>query len=140
MSACRSWPCQFMIREISACVATNGVYSMADECTDSANKEQFDVCFRWVDKDLNDHEDIIGLYNVDKTDSDTLTKTLRDVSLRMSLSIAQCRGQCYDGASNMIGSRNGVATQLAKDEPRALLTHCTESGRRRRNEAVESVP
>ena len=52
---------------------------MADECTDSANKEQFVVCFRWVDEDLNDHEDIIGLYNADKIDSDTLTKTLRHV-------------------------------------------------------------
>ena len=40
------------------------------------------------------------------------------------VSIAQCRGQCYDGASNMVGCRKGVATQLARKEKRAVLTHC----------------
>ena len=32
--------------------------------------------------------------------------------------------QCYDGASNMVGCRKGVATQLASKEKRAVLTHC----------------
>ena len=35
-----------------------------------------------------------------------------------------CRGQCYDGASTMSGSRSGVSTQIAGIEPRALYTHC----------------
>eukprot|EP00117_Sycon_ciliatum_P012838 scpid52838/ scgid13749/ Zinc finger MYM-type protein 1 len=33
----------------------------------------------------------------------------------------RCRGQCYDGASNMAGHRSGVAKQLGDEEPRALL-------------------
>ena len=37
---------------------------MADECTDSANKEQFVICLRWVDHKLEVHEDFIGLYNI----------------------------------------------------------------------------
>ena len=35
-----------------------------------------------------------------------------------------CRGQCYDGASNMTRVRNGVAKQLTVEEPRAIFTHC----------------
>ena len=33
-------------------------------------------------------------------------------SVRMNLSLAQCRGQCYDGAAVMQGRRNGVAVQI----------------------------
>ena len=35
-----------------------------------------------------------------------------------------CREKCYDGASNMTGSKHGVATQLQAEESRAVLTHC----------------
>ena len=38
---------------------------MADECTDIANKEQFTICLRWVGRGLENHEDFIGLYQVD---------------------------------------------------------------------------
>ena len=43
---------------------------MADECTDTSNKEQFTICIRWVDKDLVDHESFIGLYQVDNIGAD----------------------------------------------------------------------
>ena len=33
-------------------------------------------------------------------------------------------GQCYDGASNMSGTRNGVAKCIQDEEPRAIFTHC----------------
>ena len=46
------------------------------------------------------------------------------VLLHMNLKLTQCCGQCYDGASNMVGSKNGVATQLLAKEKRAVLTHC----------------
>ena len=114
-----------ILRQISASIVWNGFFTiMADECTDIANKEQFVVCIRWVDETLTDHEDVIGVYNVDTIDARTLTSAIHDVLLRMSLKMSQCRGQCYDGASNMTGSKNGVATRLLADESRALLTHC----------------
>ena len=97
---------------------------MADECTDVANNEQFVICIRWVDSTLTDREDVIGLYNVGTIDSNTLVTTIEDVLLRMNLKLTQCRGQCYDGASNMVGCKNGVATQLLAKEKRAVLTHC----------------
>ena len=38
---------------------------MTDEVTDSSNKEQLVICLRWVDSELNAHEEFIGLYNAD---------------------------------------------------------------------------
>ena len=89
-----------------------------------ATRSSFTLCIRWVDESLVDHEDFIGLYEVPSIDSDTLVAAIKDVLLRMSLSLSDCRGQCYDGASNMTGCRNGVAAQLRQEESRAVLTHC----------------
>ena len=97
---------------------------MADECTDKSNKEQFTICMRWVGEDLQDHEDFIGLYEVDSIDAKSLVLAIRDTLLRMGLFLSQCRGQCYDGASNMSGSKGGVAAQLLAEEKRAVYTHC----------------
>ena len=38
--------------------------------------------------------------------------------------LSQCRGQGYDGASNMLGHLRGFATQLRKEEPTAIHVHC----------------
>ena len=114
-----------ILRDISSSIVKSGFFTvMADECTDIANKEQFVVCIRWVDNSLVDHEDVIGVYNVGTIDATTLTSAIHDVLLRMGLKLSMCRGQCYDGASNMTGSKTGVATRLMAEEPCALLTHC----------------
>jgi len=42
----------------------------------------------------------------------------------MNVKLSNCRGQCYDGSSNMCGAHNGVATKLLQEESRALYTHC----------------
>ncbi len=97
---------------------------MIDETTDVSNIEQVVICFRWVDSNLESHEEFIGLYQVDSTQSSTLVATIHDVLQRVNVSIIKLRGQCYDGASSMSGSRGGVAVQLQKEEPRALYTHC----------------
>ena len=98
---------------------------MIDECTDISNHEQLVICIRWVQRDnLDVHEDFIGLYHIDDTSANTLVATIKDCLLRMNLNINRCRGQCYDGAAAMAGSRSGVSTQILSEEPRALFTHC----------------
>ena len=49
---------------------------------------------------------------------------VRDVLLRLNLSVTKLRGQCYDGASAMAGLRGGLAKMITDDEPRALYIHC----------------
>ena len=94
---------------------------MADECADISNKEQLTICFRWVDAKLEVHEEFVGLYNIPDITAHTIVAALRDC---VCLNWSRCRGQCFDGASNMSGHRSGVATQISSDEPRALFTHC----------------
>ena len=69
-------------------------------------------------------EHFIGLYQVDTISSASLVSAIRDVLVHLNTSIADCRGQCYDGASNMSGAKNGVASILLEEESRALYTHC----------------
>ncbi|KAL5497072.1 hypothetical protein EMCRGX_G013468 [Ephydatia muelleri] len=89
---------------------------MADEVTDASNKEQVVVCFRTVDEKFVCSEDFVGVYVVETTKSDTIVHILKDTMIRMNLPITNCRGQCYDGAANMAGHRNGVAAQILAEE------------------------
>ena len=61
---------------------------------------------------------------MDSIEANVVVAVLKDIILRMNLELNKCRGQCYDGASNMAGIRNGTATQILKAEPRAVYTHC----------------
>ena len=67
---------------------------------------------------------MIGFYQVEDIKSETLFKNIKDALNRMDIPLTDCRGQCYDGASNMVGAKTGVATRIKEIEPRALLTHC----------------
>ena len=95
-----------------------------NETTDISTNEQVVVVLRWVSQSLEVHEDFIGVYATDFIAADPLVAIIKDVVLRMNLKLENCRGQCYDGASNMKGCRSGVATQIMKDEPKAIYTHC----------------
>ena len=63
------------------------------------------MCLRWVNLNLNQHEEFIGLHVVPKICADTL-------------------GQCYNGARNMSGAKSGVTTQIKVEESRAIFSHC----------------
>ena len=85
---------------------------------------QMVVVFRWVDDDLNVHEDFIGLYALPDITAATIVLTIQDTLTRLNLPLKKARGQCYDGASTMRGFKNGVAKQIQDTEPRAIYTHC----------------
>ena len=97
---------------------------MVDETTDIANKEQLVVCLRWVDDSFESHEDFIGLHEIESTSAATIVHAIHDTMIRLNLSFTKVRGQCYDGAACMSGHREGVATQICEEEPRAIYTHC----------------
>ena len=65
-----------------------------------------------------------GLYACDNTSSDHLTFVLKDILDTNNLPLSKCRGQNYDGASAMQGSKNGLKTQILKAENRAIAIWC----------------
>ncbi|XP_046862561.1 zinc finger MYM-type protein 1-like [Xenia sp. Carnegie-2017] len=97
----------------------------ADESRDISNKEQLTCVLRWIPRtDLSVHENFLGMYELEKTDAKTITTSLKDILLRCSLTIDDCRWQTYDGAANMAGGRSGVAARISSENPHALYIHC----------------
>ena len=114
-----------ILREVATNIRKDGFFTiMVDETTDESNREQMVIVLRHVDDHLNTHEEFIGLYMVPSIDSATLTSVIMDTLIRMNISLNKCRGQCYDGASNMSGVKKGAATNILKQEPKAVYTHC----------------
>ena len=113
-----------ILRKIALSIQSTKFTIMVDETTDVSTNEQVLIVLRWVDQHLDIHEDFVGLYATDSIAADSLVSIVNDVLLRMNLQLNNCRGQCYDGAANMKGSRSGLATQIMKEESRAVYTHC----------------
>ena len=98
---------------------------IADEYTDISNIEQVTICIRWVNmEELKIYEDFMGFYEIENIESETIVNAIKDALFRFNLPLSRCQGQMYDGASNMMGKKSGVATRLKEVEPKALVTHC----------------
>ena len=55
-----------IVRDTAKNINNSIFYSIiSDEVTDCNNKEQLNICFRWVLKSFDTYEDSIGIYNVD---------------------------------------------------------------------------
>lgn len=97
---------------------------LADETADITNNEQLSISIRWVNESYDVYEDFIGLVHVPRITSDVITAAIKDVLIRCSLPLSQCREQCYDGASNMMGRLRGVATHIQTEQKAAISIHC----------------
>ena len=102
---------------------------MAGECADVTNEEQLVICFRWVDENLQVHEDFVGLHPLSDTKADTIVKVILDTIRRMGLKIENARGQCYDEASTMAGVKKGVPAKIKLLNDAALYTQCYSHAR-----------
>ena len=96
---------------------------MTDEYTDITNKEKFSFCIRTVDDKLEVKEDLLGLYELENIKSVTVVNAITNILLRFNVSLQHYRWQMYDGASNMMGKKSGLATKLLIEQPKALVTH-----------------
>ena len=113
-----------IIRDLSDEVRSTFFATICDERTDVSNKERLTICLRWVDDCFESHEDFFRFYELKDIKSDIIVAAIRDALLRTQIYLDQCRGQCYDGASNMLGKKSGVAKQISDIQPKAVVTHC----------------
>ena len=77
-----------------------------------------------MDEQLEAQEDFFGFYNIPDIGAETIVSAVKDVLLKLQLPLANCRGQCYEGASNMLGHRAGVAKRIQDLQLKAYPTHC----------------
>ena len=85
---------------------------LADETRDVQNKEQLTTCIRWVDDQLDIHEDFIGLVYVEQSNAKSLYLAIKYVHIRCSLPLWRGRGQGLDGAANLMGDLRGLAIRV----------------------------
>ena len=99
---------------------------MADECTDVSNKEQLTICLRYVDEHDKIHEEFIEFVHCDRgiTGAALADKIVHSLKDKHGLNMYGLRGQCFDGASNMSGSKKGTAARITEIYPKAPYTWC----------------
>lgn len=114
-----------VVRSIAADVIAAKQFSViVDGTQDSSRKEQLSICLRYVDEQFNPHEKFIGLYEPPKTTGNIIATCIKDVLVRLNISIDNLRGQSYDGASNMAGKFSGCQAVVKQSQPLAVFVHC----------------
>lgn len=98
---------------------------LADEAQDASNKEQMALIIRYVDVDGVINEDFLEFVHcADGTTGDHISKHIKTSLSKLGIDMADCRGQCYDGAGSMAGKNKGAAALIYKEYPKALYIHC----------------
>ena len=83
---------------------------------------------RWVNNDLELSEKFLGFSEIPGTKRSTIVTVMKNILLKYQLNLNMCRGQCYDGASNMLGKSSGVVTHIFTEQPKVHCTHyCAHS-------------
>jgi hypothetical protein len=97
---------------------------MVDEVT-SHNVELMPMCIRFLDRGHNIREELLEVCSLPRITGNHIASTIKDVLSRLGINISDCRGQGYDGASNMSSENVGVQALIRRDAPKAVYTHCS---------------
>ena len=116
-----------ILESILTDIKTSKWYAViVDEATDISHTEQMSLSVRWVNEKYQISEDTLGLMELPNTKVLTIYKQVKDILIRCCLPLSQCRGQDYDGASNMSGIRNGVQALVKQEESKACTLLSTQ--------------
>ena len=96
---------------------------IADEVTDTANKEELSLSLRFV---FNGRvkEVFVDFVEVERITGQVLAQAILQWLSTHGLSRADIRGQCYNSASNMSGAVSGCKSIVQQEAPLALYVHC----------------
>ena len=82
-----------------------------------------------VGRYLNEEKDIrevfLDFLNLDRITGEHIGNRLLQFYQENGVDVGSCRGQCYDGASNMQSLRKGVASYILKESTNPIVTHCS---------------
>jgi len=83
-----------VLRQILQLIRSSMWFSIiGDEATDVSRNEQLSLSIRWVDDSYQIYEEPIGLMQLPNTKAQTIYSLIKDILIRCSLPLSQCRGQ-----------------------------------------------
>ena len=83
------------------------------------------LVLRFVAKNFDVREEFLGFFHCKSSLSGkALSETLLEAISELKLDINDCRGQGYDGAAAVSGSKNSMTTHIIKENPKAIYTYC----------------
>ena len=82
------------------------------------------IVLQYVNEKGNVVEFFLGVEHVTSTTASSLKGKIDAMLSRHGLSISKCRGQGYDGASNMNGEFKGLKTLILRENESAYYIHC----------------
>lgn len=97
---------------------------IADEVSDVSNKEQVAIAVRYVGSDDRIQEKFLDFKHAERTTGVVLADVIQSAFKSYGLDLNYCRGQAYDGASNMSSSGAGVQGIITQQYPKARYVHC----------------
>lgn len=98
---------------------------IADETTDISTKQQLSICIRYYDNvSFKIKEDFVKIVDIVDLTGNGITNTILQELEKLNIDIFYCRGQAYDGGSNMSGKFKGVQARIAGIQPLAIYSHC----------------
>lgn len=112
---------------------------LLDKFQDISVEEQMTICFRYIDKEFQVHEEYAGLYNIPRTDAESLFKVVEGIFAHFNLSHSDCKGQCFDCAANMAGLISGLQKRIKEKEPIVIFIHCMHSLNSGVHDAIQNV-
>ena len=111
-------------QQISFMVQQCGYFSIiADESRDSSKQEQLGLPLRYV-YGGEEKESFAGFNACLGMDARSLCTDILTLLRGMGIPLSLCVAQCYDGASVMAGSCNGVQKIVRENCERAIYVHC----------------
>ena len=82
-----------ILRDVVESIKPANFFSIIlDESGDVSNKEQAVLYVRWMDENLTPYEDFLALYEMEKTDADSIVRIIKDSLLRFGFDKEKLRG------------------------------------------------
>ena len=96
---------------------------MADDVTDTSNKEQLGLVLRYkIGNDVV--EQLYEYVGCKSITGESVCCEIVSIFESAQLSVSDCRAQTYDGAGNMAGQQRACVTRCQRLAPKAPYFHC----------------
>ena len=113
-----------ILREVVNDIQNNRCFAIIVDGTQEVSvQEQESICLRYVNSDLHVHKDLVGLYEIPSTTSESIVGMVFDVTTRFALPSSNLRAQTYDGAANMSSHYTGCQARVRQCQPLAFYFH-----------------